>query len=219
MTSNLKEIDPSLFAPWGWTGSIIITPINWAVNILTLCSILPIIDLAIPKKLKIDKLWPREVFVISVAVLPTLSMVLLNPKNWVQVLISVMCLLNVCGAILRDLIVAPQKHSDHQGSYILVRSRLRWFLIAPFQAYSIIICFAIMFLDYGNQFNPIISDSLTAIYQSTLTFTTLGYGDIKPICFIGKVLVISELFFFFLFIGIKLPISASLVRVKKVLQL
>ncbi len=209
--------NPDLFASWKWEGSIVILFGNWIVNFFTILSFFPLIDsLLIPKKLTKNKLWIRELFVLLVALLPTFALFFFDPKSAKQFWIALFCLLNVSSAILRDLIVAPQKYyDDHEGEYILVRSGLRWLLIAPIQAYSIIICFAIMLLFYGNQFNPIISDPLTALYQSALTFTTLGYGDITPICWKGKFLVVFELMFLFLFICIKLPIAASVLRVKK----
>ena len=163
-------------------------------------------------------LWPRELFVVLLVLLPTLLLFSLESTCFWLPWIGGIGLLNVFSAILRDVIVAPQKYRDDKGGFILVRSRLRWMLIAPLQAYSIIICFAMLLLYYGKSFDPNIADHITALYQSALTFTTLGYGDIQPICNEGKILVVLELLFFFFFIGIKLPIAASVVRVRSLAE-
>jgi hypothetical protein len=78
-----------------------------------------------------------------------------------------------------------------------------------------VLCFAILFLYSGLQFNPSISDPVTALYQSALTFTTLGYGEITPVSNIAKWIVIFELAFFILFIGLKFPVAISMFRVKQ----
>ena len=221
MVSGLQanhNLDQGLFAPWNYTGSVITTSANWLVNLLNILSILTIFDHIIHNKIRADKLWPRELFVLFVVFLPTFSFVSISPKSLISPTIGVFALINVLSAVLRDVVLAPQKYRDENGGYILVRSRLRWLLIAPLQAYTIIVCFAILLLHFGQHFDPKIIDKTTALYQSALTFTTLGYGDIKPVDALSKAIVIIELLFFFLFIGIKLPIAASVVRVKSVTE-
>ena len=189
------------------------------MSLITILSILPIIDLCIPEKIVLEKRWIRELYVVIQVFIPTFLLFYLDPACVLLPCIGFVGLLNVLSAFLRDIIVAPQKYRDEKGGYILIRGRLRWMLIAPLQAYSIVICFALLLLYFGNEFCPNISNHITALYQSALTFTTLGYGDIKPIGDQGKLLVILELLFFFLFIGLKLPIAVSVIRVKSTTEI
>lgn len=47
-----------------------------------------------------------------------------------------------------------------------------------------------------------ISSYLSAVYYSVVTFTTLGYGDIRPLSDIGRLLVISEVVLGYITLGI-----------------
>jgi hypothetical protein len=146
--------------------------------------------------------------------LQTFALVYIRPSvfSWV---IAFYGLLDVLGATLRDVVVAPQVHRDREGGYIPIRDRLRWLLLVPLNVVEVVLCFAIFLLYYGNQFKPVIADSLTALYQSALTFTTLGYGDFTPTGRAGQIVVSLELVFFMVFLAVKLPIAISVIRIKE----
>lgn len=179
---------------------------------------MPIIDWLITEKIKVKKLWIREIYVLLVIMIPLYMLFWGDTKSIFGLLVAHVCLLNVLSATMRDIFVSPMWHRDKDGGYIYIRSRIRWLLIVPVHACVIVISFAMIYFYFGSQFYPEISDSYTALYQSALTFTTLGYGDIKPICALGKKIVVYELFYFFIFIGIKLPIAVSVIRVYRVLK-
>jgi membrane-anchored glycerophosphoryl diester phosphodiesterase (GDPDase) len=128
--------------------------------------------------------------------------------------ISVYVLFDSVGATFRDVVVSPIQNVDQKGSFISIDSPSRWLLTSFINVLMVIVAFAILFLHYGDQFQPIIVDSTTAIYMSVITITTLGYGDIRPVCAIGKKLVCVELFYFLFFLAVKLPIAVSAIRAK-----
>jgi len=76
-------------------------------------------------------------------------------------------------------------------------------------------CFAILLLRWSADSCPPICDPLTALYQSFLTFTTLGYGEIHPATGWGRALITVELLFFLIFLGLRLPLAVSVMRVKE----
>jgi hypothetical protein len=118
--------------------------------------------------------------------------------HWICIGVAIFGLWDVLGATLRDIIIASSIHKDGDGPYILVQDPIRWLLMMPMSILQVILCFAILFLCFGNHFGPnAITEPVTAFYQSIMTFTTLGYGDITPIhdCYIGKIIIVSELIF------------------------
>ena len=129
--------------------------------------------------------------------------------------VGVYVLLDVLGATLADIVINPQNRRHETGSYILVRSGLRWLLMVPLNVAQVVLGFALLLRFYGHQFSPQVDNPIMALYQSTLTFTTLGYGDIRPVGTGGRVLVCLELAFFLVFLAIKLPIAVSVFRVKE----
>jgi hypothetical protein len=58
-------------------------------------------------------------------------------------------------------------------------SSLRSFLLTLFAFTHIIVAFSIFYKFYGDQFNTTMCDS-QILYFSTITITTLGYGDFVP---------------------------------------
>lgn len=134
--------------------------------------------------------------------------------HWLALLIAFYGLADVTLALLRDAVDSPLRHKDKEGGYILIRNRPRWMALTFLGLVEVILCFGILLLAWGEEFKPPISDPITALYHSTVTLTTLGYGDITPNTSYGKLLVIAELFFFVLFLSFRLPLAVSVLRVK-----
>ena len=118
------------------------------------------------------------------------------------------------GATFRDVVVSQLQNVDQEGPFISIDSPSRWLLTSLINVFMVIAAFAILFLQYGIQFQPQIVDTTTAFYMSIMTFTTLGYGDVLPVCAIGKKLVCIELSYFLFFLAVKLPIAVSVIRTK-----
>ena len=55
---------------------------------------------------------------------------------------------------------------------------------------------------FDNQFYGINGSFLSALYFSIVTFTTLGYGDIRPVAPFGQLLVIIEVLIGYICLGI-----------------
>jgi hypothetical protein len=77
------------------------------------------------------------------------------------------------------------------------------------------LCFATLNLAQGAAWRPEITDSLTALYHTVVTITTLGYGDIHPISDTAKWLVIAQLGYFMLFAFLVFPIALTAFRTKE----
>lgn len=91
----------------------------------------------------------------------------------------------------------------------------RWVILQIVNIYEIVLCYAVLYLHFGYLFSYKIENSLTAIYYSILTFTTLGYGDIKPTDIFLKTIVITQLIFFIVIIFLIIPAIFSLLRTEK----
>ncbi len=99
-----------------------------------------------------------------------------------------------------------------------VRGRKRWMLATLPTVAHVILCFAILFLWLGDHFTPGIDNWLRAIYASVTTFSTLGYGDIRPVhgSRWGMALVICEQSLFLFVVVIRVPMAISMMRVRDV---
>lgn len=138
-------------------------------------------------------------------------------SGWTCKALAIFGLVDVVAATLRDLIVASSLHSDDDGPYILVQDPIRWLVMMPLSVMQVIVCFAILYLSYGSQFEGVaINTPLTAIYYSLVTFTTLGYGEITPKgdSRIGQILISAQLVASIMFLLGKLPIAVAITRVR-----
>ena len=99
-----------------------------------------------------------------------------------------------------------------------IRGKKRWMLATLPTVAHVVLCFAILFLWLGDHFAPRITDWLTAIYASVTTFSTLGYGDIRPApgSVWGMVIVICEQSLFLILVVIRVPMAISMLRVRDV---
>lgn len=122
-------------------------------------------------------------------------------------------LFNIFTITLRELL-GPINHKENGEYRLYIRNSVRWFIYAFINVFIVILCYSILFLKFGNQFTPNINKPLTAFYHSIMTFTTLGYGDIKPTCDLSKTIVISELIYFIMVVLGKIPIAASVIKVR-----
>jgi hypothetical protein len=138
-----------------------------------------------------------------------------RPGNYLIWWLALYVMIDAAGAAVRDIIAAPILNPDVEGGYIKVYDKTRWLLMAVVNVVQVVLCFAVFALYYGMQFKPNIVDPASAIYFSTVTFMTLGYGDISPCSPQTKALVCLELLTFLLFLLVKLPIALTVVRVKK----
>ena len=185
----------------------VILPTTWAQVLAVRCS-------GRVKKVSSHPLVP-EIWCIFMFVIECRALFWFKPCFSLS--IAVYGLVEAFTVIMRDIIVNFLVHRAPCGdSFLQIRNRPRWLVMAIVNVIQVVVCFAILFLYYGKQFTPRIYDPITALYQSAMTFATLGYGDIRPLvgCTEGKVIVCLELFFFILFLGVKLPAAISVVRIK-----
>lgn len=77
---------------------------------------------------------------------------------------------------------------------------------------EVINCFAVIILRFGGEWDPAVNHPRTALYYSTVTFLTLGYGDIHPKegSSVGQWIVIAELFSFLFFVVMLGPLVFTL---------
>jgi hypothetical protein len=99
-----------------------------------------------------------------------------------------------------------------------IRGRKRWMLATLPTVAHVVLAFAILFLWLGEHFEPAITDWLSALYQSVITFSTVGYGDYHPAHGSpwGKVIVICEQSLFLLLVVIRVPMAVSMLRMRDV---
>jgi hypothetical protein len=124
--------------------------------------------------------------------------------------IAFLILMDSVGATIRDI-----GGQLHKSGKIEIYNSVRWLLMALLNVLQVTFCFAAFTLYFGHQFDPPVIDGPTAIYFSTVTISTLGYGDIKPLSPEAKALVSWGLLAFLLFLAIKLPIAVAVIKVKE----
>jgi len=117
--------------------------------------------------------------------------------------------------MVRDVVAMPILYRDNEGGYVKVYDKTRWLIMAVINVIEVVLCFSVLALHYGTQFMPAIKDALSAIYFSSVTFMTLGYGDIAPLGPKAKALACWELLAFLVFIVVKLPLVVAVIRVKE----
>lgn len=213
MKSERSEEKLPYFAPLRGSGSLIILIASILTNVLLVFCLLRWIYLLFFRKCEPPKRL-AEVWVISLLVLQLYILFYYRKPDGYMWLVGVYGLIDVLGATLGNIVVSLRLYHDDEGGFIQVRDRLRWLLMALLNLVQVVVCFAMLFMYYGDQFIPRIEEPLMALYHA-LTFTTLGQGDIRPACGTGRVIVCLELFFFLIFVAIKLPIAISVVRVKE----
>ena len=118
--------------------------------------------------------------------------------------------------MLYDILVRPDRHHDEHGPVVDVELVTRWALMSLFSVVQIVLAFAVLMLCAGQSFTPCLYQApLSALYNSALTMTTLGYGDIVASGPWGKTIVLVELTFFVLILLTKLPIVIAGIRMSQ----
>lgn len=132
---------------------------------------------------------------------------------WYLLLFPVWFLLDNLTALGRDLILAPNLHKNN----IYVYDFQRWMILTLLGAFEVILSFSVLILFYSDCFTNLEPHIiLNSIYYSAVTFCTLGYGDIHPLTdkIAGQIVILLELFYFFIFIIVKIPIAVSMFNVQ-----
>lgn len=111
------------------------------------------------------------------------------------------------------IFIEPTK--DRKDKTLKRRHGGKWLTLAGLNFLEVIFCFSLLYSLFGQGFTPAIEDPITAIYQSTLTVTTLGYGDIKPAAWQQKVLVIGQLLYFVMFFVLLFPIVLTGIKARE----
>jgi len=212
---NRKVTGLFYFAPLKGVVSPLVCFVFWAIKIFSLLSLMSWIEFLYHRRGKDVPNGLTELWVIFLLSSEIVCLQFLGVYENLIIWFGIYGLYDILISASWDLIINPLSNKVTKGKYYIeVENPIRWLVLTIINIGQAIFCFAIIFLVFGNQFNPTIRDSITAIYQSILTFTTLGYGDIKPACNFGKLIVIFELIFFLIFITLKLPIVLSVFSVK-----
>lgn len=195
-----------------WKGSIILFIFTFIAAALQL--------LSIPWWL--GKILPREKFpkvITEVWLLIILLTQIIILMNWDgsctsfqsgSYLLAIFFLLDSLSATLRDVFLSP---NVHEGK-IIVYDIQRWLALTLVSIIQVVFSFGIVILAYANKFNTTVSDPLTAIYISAVTFFTLGFGDYYGAHSASQIIVLCEMAFFLLFVALKLPIAISAIKVE-----
>ncbi len=113
------------------------------------------------------------------------------------------------------LFIERDDRYDSKGHFLLVRDVSRWVMLVFLNLAEIVLYFGVLYFKLGAGFKDPITDRLTALYQSLLTFANFGYGEIYPVSPSAKVLVMLQLVYFIIFVFLVVPIVFSAVRVKE----
>ena len=112
-----------------------------------------------------------EIWVIILIFVEVIFLMVVHHPNNIAYFIAPYGLIDVLNPTTRELL-AFKIFKDDEGRFIPVRSIPRWFIMIPISIFQVIICFAILFIEFGHQFEPSIKEPITALYQSIVTFTT-----------------------------------------------
>ena len=212
---NKKDLFASI--EWKKSKSIVLPATRILANLFAWLSLFTWVRYSMAHYKKANRPWMADAYVILLLSVLVLGLTMSGEGNvrlWL-VVFAVYVLVDAIGAVIRDVVISPTKYNDKYGPYISVYNGPRWLILGLLNVIEVIMCFAVLFLYYGQQFYPSIEEPITAIYFSFVTFVSLGYGDIKPICLSTKMLVCFEIFTFILFLAIRVPAAVSILRVKE----
>ena len=161
-----------------------------------------------------------ERYVVSLALFVTLGLILMKYISFFSCLIVIVAICRLLDILVKIGIMIfkdSELIKSDTGHYIFLPTRNpeRWVILILINIFEIVMCYAALYLKFGNCFCQKIDDPITAIYQSILTFTTLGYGEITPQNAISKIIVITQLGFFILIVLLVAPRIFSLLRTER----
>lgn len=216
---NLGSVENKsrLFAPVKWEKSIVLLSARMLANLFAFLSLFTWIMYLLAHKKKAYRPWMADTWVIILLSLLILGLVKSSAGDvsLFLAIFAVYVLIDAIGSVVRDIVISPIHYRDQHGPYVSVYDGARWLILGLLNVIEVVLCFAVLFLYYGKQFYPSITEPITAIYFSFITFVSLGYGDIKPICATAKILVCFEIFPFIFFLAVRVPAAVSILRVKE----
>jgi hypothetical protein len=135
---------------------------------------------------------------------------------FVWLVVAVFRLVDVLLGSVNLIFIEREEREDDMGYYILARNLNRWIILVLINFAEIVVAFAILYLRIGAQFSGCgIADGTTAVYQSMLTLTTLGYGELHPTTNVARLHVIGQLSYFVVFVLLVAPVVFSAVRTRE----
>lgn len=127
---------------------------------------------------------------VAVAFVTLVGLLFWIPKSWVAFVTAIYLMIELFMVTL-GVILVDRHQPKHQ-----IRSPERSIVLLALGYLELIIGSAILYLSYSciefSSNNELVSSSWDALYFSTATITTLGFGDIRPISQSGRILVIFE---------------------------
>jgi len=199
--------------------SFLVPLVKSVVTIFCLISPYQIIARLLWEHHELIPFWYAEAYVLTRLLVVSLAFFLFrDPSGIAYSILSVICILMLCDLLVgtaRIFFVEREDRYDAKGHFVLVRDVSRWVILVFMNVAEIALYFGVLYLKVGVGFSDQISDRLTALYQSLLTFTTLGYGEIHPVSQPAKLLVMFQMIYFVIFIFLVVPVVFSAVRVKE----
>lgn len=214
---KFRDIRFDFFESLQWKGSIILYLFSLILIIMHIFTPVAFISLVLKtgfgKKVK-------PVLLVDIWILLALALQVLALNCWADLSagvrtflmgFSIYFLFDSFCATMRDVILSPNIYAGALRVY----NRQRWLFLTFLTAIQVVLSFAVIMLYYGTEFTETVTEPMRAVYLSSVTFISLGYGDILPRqdSSIGQMIVISELFFFILLLALKVPLAVGMVRV------
>lgn len=197
--------------------SFLVPLVKGIINLLCLISPYQILSLPFKHPEKIP-FWFAEAYVLIRLLVVSLFFWLLDDQSGVAYgLLSIACIFmlsDLLAGTAKIFFIEREERSDWEGHYLLVRDVPRWVMLIFLNLAEIVLYFGVLYYRFGNEFDAIIGDRITAIYQSLLTFATLGYGEIHPVTSPAKILVMFHLVYFIIFVFLVVPVVFSAIRVE-----
>jgi hypothetical protein len=144
--------------------------------------------------------WVVDAWVIVHAVLAVIALLIVEPAgktgramNWF-VVYGIIRLLEIVHHQAATVFFDPFRHPGGLREYA-VRSYRRMLLLTLHNYSEIVFWFAAGYRYWSAAFDDesVVATPLGALYYSTVTMTTLGYGDVVPVNDIGRALVVLQL--------------------------
>lgn len=199
--------------------SIVVPAVKWIIKLFGCLSLYERLRRLFWRHHELVPFWFAEVYILGWFVLIGAGLILLPSSSSVFIILVILCiyrLLDILVGIGRIFFIEREHRKDEMGHYLLIRHVGRWAILNLINVFEIILYFSVLFLYLGSGFQEEIKDVLTAFYQSILTITTLGYGEIHADSKASKILVICQLFYFLLYLLLILPRVFASIRTKEV---